>query len=147
MSQEILEALANENLQLVKMSMDHDSEISKEMIKLGKLRADFEKVLSEEEKEAFENMKNTSDSVSLNYATERFITGFRLGVMMMTEVFAGSDKLIIHEWKYNLLSQNGNQENTSDWINRKGLKNSSFCDAYIVWNEKAKPIGQGCNSS
>ena len=58
MSQEILEALANENLQLVKMSMDHDSEISKEMIKLGKLRADFEKVLSEEEKEAFENMKN-----------------------------------------------------------------------------------------
>ena len=42
-------------------------------------------------------MKNTSDSVSLNYATERFITGFRLGVMMMTEVFAGSDKLIIHE--------------------------------------------------
>ncbi len=96
MSQEILEALANENLQLVKMSMDHDSEISKEMIKLGKLRADFEKVLSEEEKEAFENMKNTSDSVSLNYATERFITGFRLGVMMM-EVFAGSDKLIIHE--------------------------------------------------
>ena len=53
MSQEILEALANENLQLVKMSMDHDSEISKEMIKLGKLRADFEKVLSEEEKEAF----------------------------------------------------------------------------------------------
>jgi polyhydroxyalkanoate synthesis regulator phasin len=97
MSQEILEALANENLQLVKMSMDHDSEISKEMIKLGKLRADFEKVLSEEEKEAFENMKNTSDSVSLNYATERFITGFRLGVMMMTEVFAGSDKLIIHE--------------------------------------------------
>jgi polyhydroxyalkanoate synthesis regulator phasin len=97
MSQEILEALANENLQLVKMSMDHDSEISKEMIKLGKLRADFEKVLSEEEKEAFENMKNTSDSVSLNYATERFITGFRLGVMMMMEVFAGSDKLIIHE--------------------------------------------------
>ncbi len=96
MSQEILEALANENLQLVKMSMEHDSEISKEMIKLGKLRADFEKVLSEEEKEAFENMKNTSDSVSLNYATERFITGFRLGVMMM-EVFAGSDKLIIHE--------------------------------------------------
>ncbi len=92
MSQEILEALANENLQL-----DHDSEISKEMIKLGKLRADFEKVLSEEEKEAFENMKNTSDSVSLNYATERFITGFRLGVMMMMEVFAGSDKLIIHE--------------------------------------------------
>ena len=61
MSQEILEALANENLQLVKMSMDHDSEISKEMIKLGKLRADFEKVLSEEEKEAFENMKNTSE--------------------------------------------------------------------------------------
>lgn len=96
MTQKILEALANENLQLVKRSVDHDSEISQEMVKLGKLRAAFEADLSDAEKEAFQNLKDTSDGVNMNYATERFITGFRLGVMMMTEVFAGSDNLIIH---------------------------------------------------
>ena len=96
MTQKILEALANENLQLVKRSVDHDSEISQETVKLGKLRTAFEATLSNAEKEAFQNLKDTSDGVNMNYATERFITGFRLGVMMMTEVFAGGDNLIIH---------------------------------------------------
>ena len=66
------------------------------MIKLGKLRTAFEEALSDEEKEAFQNLKDTSDSVSLNYATDRFVAGFRLGVLMMAEVFAGSDDLIAH---------------------------------------------------
>ena len=96
MTRKILEALADENLQLVKRYISHDSETSQEMIRLGKLRTAFEETLSDEEKEAFQNLKVTSDSVNLNYATERFITGFRLGVLMMTEVFAGSDDLIVH---------------------------------------------------
>lgn len=96
MTQKILEALANENLQLVKRSIDHDSETSQEMVKLGKIRNAFEAALSDAEKELFQNLKDTSDGVNMNYATERFITGFRLGVLMMTEVFAGSDNLIIH---------------------------------------------------
>ena len=96
MTRKILEALADENLQLVKRPIDHDSEISQEMIKLGKLRTAFEETLSDEEKEAFQNLKVTSDSVNLNYATERFVVGFRLGVLMMTEVYAGSDELIRH---------------------------------------------------
>ncbi len=96
MTKKILEALANENLQLVKQCIDHNSETSQEMIKLGKLRIAFEEALSDGEKEAFQNLKDTCDGVSLNYATERFITGFRLGVLMMTEVFAGSDDLIVH---------------------------------------------------
>lgn len=91
-----MEALADENLQLVKRPIDHDSEISQEMIKLGKLRTAFEEALSDKEKEAFQNLKDTSDGVSLNYATERFVAGFRLGVLMMAEVFAGSDDLIAH---------------------------------------------------
>ncbi len=96
MIRKILEALADENLQLVKRPIDHDSETSQEMIKLGKLRTVFEEALSDEDKETFQNLKNTSDSVNLNYATERFIAGFRLGVLMITEVFAGSDDLIRH---------------------------------------------------
>lgn len=96
MTRKILEALADENLQLVKRPIDHDSEISQEMIKLGKLRTAFEEALSDKEKEAFQNLKDTSDGVSLNYATERFVAGFRLGVLMMAEVFAGSDDLIAH---------------------------------------------------
>lgn len=42
MTKKILEALANENLQLVKQCIDHNSETSQEMIKLGKLRTAFE---------------------------------------------------------------------------------------------------------
>jgi hypothetical protein len=96
MTRKILEALADENLQLVKRYISHDSETSQEMIRLGKLRTAFEETLSDEEKEAFQNLKVTSDSVNLNYATERFVVGFRLGVLMMTEVYAGSDELIRH---------------------------------------------------
>lgn len=96
MTQKILEALADENLQLIKRTADHDSETSQEMVRLGKLRAAFEAALGDSEKELFQNLKDVSDSVHMNYATERFITGFRLGVLMMTEVFAGSDNLIIH---------------------------------------------------
>lgn len=96
MTRKILEALADENLQLVKRYVSHDSETSQEMIRLGKLRTAFEETLSDEEKEAFQNLKVTSDSVNLNYATERFVVGFRLGVLMMTEVYAGSDELIRH---------------------------------------------------
>ena len=96
MTRKILEALADENLQLVKRYISHDSETSQEMIRLGKLRTAFEETLSDEEKEALQNLKVTSDSVNLNYATERFVVGFRLGVLMMTEVYAGSDELIRH---------------------------------------------------
>ena len=96
MTRKILEALADENLQLVKRYISHDSETSQEMIRLGKLRTAFEETSSDEEKEAFQNLKVTSDSVNLNYATERFVVGFRLGVLMMTEVYAGSDELIRH---------------------------------------------------
>lgn len=96
MTQKILEALADGNLQLMKRSIDHDSETSQAMIRMGKLRKALEAELGDAEKELFQNLKDTSDGVNLNYATERFITGFRLGVMMMTEVFAGSDSLISH---------------------------------------------------
>lgn len=71
MTRKILEALADENLQLVKRPIDHDSEISQEMIKLGKIRTAFEEALSDEEKEAFQNLKDTSDSVSLKFETNK----------------------------------------------------------------------------
>lgn len=96
MTQKILEALADGNLQLMKRSIDHDSETSQAMIRMGKLREALEAELGDAEKELFQNLKDTSDGVNLNYATERFIAGFRLGVLMMTEVFAGSDSLISH---------------------------------------------------
>ena len=96
MTQKILEALADGNLQLIKRSLDHDSETSQDMIKMGELRKALEAALGDTEKELFQNLKETSDGVNMNYATERFITGFRLGVLLMTEVYAGSDSLISH---------------------------------------------------
>lgn len=96
MTQKILEALADENLKLIRQPVDHDSDNAQTMKKMGELRAAFEKALGDTEKELFQSLKETNDTVNLNYATQRFITGFRLGVLMMTEVYAGSDSLISH---------------------------------------------------
>ena len=96
MTQKILEALADGNLQLMKRSIDHDSETSQAMIRMGELREALEAALGDAEKELFQNLKDISDGVNINYATERFITGFRLGVLLMTEVYTGSDSLISH---------------------------------------------------
>lgn len=96
MMQKILEALADENLQLIRQPADHDSENAQTMRKMGELRTALEKALGDTEKELFQNLKETNDTVNLNYATQRFITGFRLGVLLMTEVYAGSDSLISH---------------------------------------------------
>lgn len=91
-----LEALADENLKLIKWFIDHDSETAQDMKKMGELRTALEAALGDAEKELFQELKDVSDGVNMNYATERFITGFRLGVLLMTEVFAGSDSLILH---------------------------------------------------
>lgn len=96
MTQKILEALADENLQLIKRPINHDSETAQAMKKMGELRTALEDVLRDSEKELFQNLKETSDGVNLNYATERFVTGFRLGALMMIEIFSGSDSLIAH---------------------------------------------------
>lgn len=96
MTQKILEALADENLQLIKHPINHDSETAQAMKKMGELRTALEAVLGDKEKELFRNLKDTSDGVNLNYATERFVTGFRLGALMMIEIFSGSDSLIAH---------------------------------------------------
>lgn len=96
MMQKILEALADENLQLIRQPADHGSENAQTMRKMGELRTALEKALGDTEKELFQNLKETNNTVNLNYATQRFITGFRLGVLLMTEVYAGSDSLISH---------------------------------------------------
>ena len=96
MMQKILEALADVNLQLIKQPIDHNLETSQAMIKMGELRTALEAALSDSEKELFQKLKETSDGVNMNYATARFVTGFRLGALMMIEVFSGSDNLIAH---------------------------------------------------
>jgi len=96
MTKTILEALANEDLQLIKQPINHDSENTHALKKMGELRTALEAALGDAEKELFQDLKDTSDGVNLDYATDRFITGFRLGVLMMVEVFAESDSLVRH---------------------------------------------------
>ena len=96
MTQKILEALADENLKLIRQPVDYDLDNAQTMKKMGELRAAFEKALGDTEKELFQSLKEANDTINLNYATQRFITGFRLGVLMMTEVYVGSDSLISH---------------------------------------------------
>ena len=86
----ILEALANDALRVEadvgKRSKDHQ--------KVLELSSTLQDEL--EEKQLFEELMDTMASESSYYAQERFIYGYRLGVLMTMEVFSDPD---IFVWK------------------------------------------------
>ena len=73
MTQKILEALADENLKLIRQPVDHDSDNAQTMKKMGELRAAFEKALGDTEKELFQSLKEANDTVNLNYADRKSV--------------------------------------------------------------------------
>lgn len=94
--QRILEAFANDSLRVEadveKRSKDHQRvwELT------SRLQDELEERLGQKEKELFEKLMDTMASESSYYAQERFIYGYRLGVLMTMEVFSDPD---IFAWK------------------------------------------------
>lgn len=94
MMQKILEALANGNLQVMPQSMDRNSEMGHSIERICELEKDLDNILDDTEKALLQKLLDAKNDTSDNYAAERFISGFRLGVLLMVEVFAGNDSLI-----------------------------------------------------
>lgn len=93
----ILEAIASDRLCV-------DPDIYKGNSKLRKARKRYcnlgEKLMSklnEEEKSLLEDYNTAQIEENVLYGNDRFIKGFRLGVLMMMETVGDEDSLILHE--------------------------------------------------
>ena len=53
--------------------------------------------LNEEEQKMLDDYSTAQTEESLLYGNDRFVKGFRLGVLMMMEVITDKDDLILHE--------------------------------------------------
>lgn len=90
----ILEAFAYDNLLVCPRSMEEQSAGGQLLKEICKLEDALDATLNDDEKELLKKLEDAhSDSIDCS-ATERFIRGYRLGVLMTFEVFAGRDSLI-----------------------------------------------------
>lgn len=94
--QRILEAFANDALRVEADVGKRSKEHQKVWEQGSKLQDELEEKLGQKEKELFEELMDTMASESSYYAQERFIYGYRLGVLMTMEVFSDPD---IFVWK------------------------------------------------
>lgn len=63
--------------------------------KVCRLQEELEKMLSDEERELLGDLMDTVFEECCSYAQNRFIHGYRLGVLMTIEVFDGQDTYVI----------------------------------------------------
>lgn len=91
----ILEVLANDNLLVFPHSTEHDSEVGQIMEQVCKLEDSLKATLNSEEKELLRTLENTLSIVNSFGETERFIHGYRLGALMMMDVFAGRNNVVV----------------------------------------------------
>ena len=53
--------------------------------------------LNEEERKMLDDYSAAQSEESVLYGIDRFVKGFRLGVLMMIEVISDEDDLVLHE--------------------------------------------------
>lgn len=92
----ILEAFANDALRVETDAEKRSKEHQKVWELSSRLQDELEKGLRQQEKELFGELMDAMASESSCYAQERFIYGYRLGVLMTMEVFSDPD---IFVWK------------------------------------------------
>lgn len=91
----ILQALAEDNLCINPSTYKGTPQYRKAIKAMCKAGEALEGKLNDEEKELFIQYSDAQADESQLYAAERFIRGYRLGAMMMCEVFAGTSDLIL----------------------------------------------------
>lgn len=89
--QRILEAFANDDLRVEADVGKRSKEHQRVWELTNRLQDELEEKLGQKEKELFEELMDTMASESSYYAQERFIYGYRLGVLMTMEVFSDPD--------------------------------------------------------
>lgn len=85
----ILEALADDNLCINPATYKGPPEYRKAVNVLYHTAEELDKKLNDEEKKILEKFRDAESDVSHICEVERFSRGYRLGVLMMFEVFAG----------------------------------------------------------
>ncbi len=99
MMQTILKAIANGNLRMGTETTTHTPKFRRAMKKVCELEESLYTTLNNPEKELLEKLEDALGDVDESNSQQSFINGFRLGALVMVEVFAGCDSLIL---------QNGN---------------------------------------
>jgi len=74
-----------------------DSHYSKVMKQLSKSEDKLLAILNEEEKQILESYSEAQQEITELTNLDRFVYGYRLGMLMTMEVFNGKDSLIIGE--------------------------------------------------
>lgn len=93
----ILEALADDNLSINPTTYKGTPEYRKAIKAMYKTAEELDKKLNEEEKKIFEQFRDAQSNESSIFGVDRFIRGYRLGVLMMFEVFTGTSDFILGE--------------------------------------------------
>lgn len=93
----ILEAFADENLIINPVTYKGNSEYREAMKIAYKIAETLGGKMNSEEKELFEKFRDAQSDEHHLYAIDRFIYGYRLGALMMVEIFSGSHDFIIGE--------------------------------------------------
>lgn len=93
----ILEALANDNLCVNPTTYKGNAEYRKAIKAMYETAEELDKKLNDEEKKTFEQFRDAQSDESHIYQVDKFVRGYRLGVLMMFEVFAGTSDFIIGE--------------------------------------------------
>lgn len=93
--QKILEAFANGNLRVNEKPMERGSGLDQAMKKVSELEDALAALLDDSGKELLEKLEDAQNDASGDDASDRFIDGFCLGALMMAEVYARRDSLII----------------------------------------------------
>lgn len=89
--QKILEALANDALRVEADEKQRTPEHQRVSDLCSKLEDRMEARLEGEDKKLFDEMMSAFTYESSYYAQERFIRGFRLGALIIMEIFADPD--------------------------------------------------------
>lgn len=93
----ILEAIATDHLCVEPAIYEGDSKFNRARNRYCTLGEKLLSKLNEEERKMLDDYSTAQADESLLYANDRFVKGFRLGVLMMMEVVTDQDDLILHE--------------------------------------------------
>lgn len=92
----ILRAFVEEQLQLEPIDYRDGAESNKARKYAEELAAAFNARLSAEQRQLFDKVVDAQAVENYHYDIDRFICGYRLGVLMTMEVFTDADELLIH---------------------------------------------------
>ena len=92
-----LRAFASDQLQVIEVTETRSPKRKKLIDESYKLHNELEQKLNSEEKELLERLLDINADEHTLYAEDKFIRGYRLGVLMTMEVFAGQEKFFYNE--------------------------------------------------